>query len=98
MFLKIDATLNECVYAEVLQILIMPITILCITVCYQTQVQLLVTQKPINLRGKCAKKEGYFNQKSQQSREKVDSWPKTNSKDSAQPWLLSKGKEGEEFQ
>lgn len=39
-----------------------------------------------NSRGKCQQEENCFNQKSQQSREKMDSCPETSSQDSGQSW------------
>lgn len=51
--------------------------------CYQTQVWLFAGQKPIILELSVSIKERYFNQKSQQSCEKVVSCPETNSEDAA---------------
>ena len=55
--------------------------------CYQTQVPLFSAQKPIIERREASvsRKESCFNQKSRQSGEKVNSYPETNSEDSAQP-------------
>ena len=66
--------------------------------CYRTQVWLLAAQKANNWEAGVDRKESCFNQKSRQSGEKVDSCPKTNSKDSAQPWQFLKGKKREESQ
>ena len=64
--------------------------------CYQTQVQLLTAQKSIINGQVCLENKGAF-QKSQQSGEKVDSYPETNSEDYAQPWQFLKGKSGNDL-
>ena len=54
---------------------------------------------PIILEASVNKEEKYFHQKSQQSREMVDSGAETDSKDSIRSWQFLKGKmEGEESQ
>ena len=62
--------------------------------CYQTQVWMLATQKPVIWEASVSRKESRFNQKIRQSGEKVDSCRETDSKGSAQPWQLWKGKLG----
>ena len=52
--------------------------------------------KANNQGAKTGRKGSYFIQKSWQCREKVDSCPKTNSRDSSQSWQFLKGKKGEE--
>ena len=62
--------------------------------CYRTEVWLLTAQKPIIQEASVRRKESCFNQKSQQSGEKVDLGPETNSEDCAQLWQFLKGKIG----
>ena len=50
----------------------------------QSQVQPLITHKPVIQETSVSRKERFLNQKSQQSGEKVNSWPETDSEDSAQ--------------
>lgn len=50
--------------------------------------------KANNQGAKTGRKGSYFIQKSWQCREKVDSCPKTNSRDSSQSWQFLKGKKG----
>ena len=59
--------------------------------CYQTQIWLLATQKPIIREAGATTKERCSIQKSPQSGEKVDSCPESNSEDSAQSWQFLLG-------
>ena len=56
----------------------------------QSQVQPLVTHKPVIQETSVSRKERFLNQKSQQSGEKANSFPNTKLEDSAQAWQFFK--------